>query len=108
MPQWIIHLAPELCLRHKTVVLCRRRGGQAPPNLRHKTLVQPIQDLHYAKFWFSVAGEGGHAPPLLRHKTTVLCRKQSSGAKFIIYYGINHLSWISTPALRQKLRIGQT
>ena len=54
---------PEPCLRHKTVVLRRRRGGQAPPHLRHKTLVQHIQDLHYTNLWFCVAGGGGHAPP---------------------------------------------
>ena len=59
-------------------------GGQAPPHLRHKTLVQHIQDLHYANLWFCVAGGGGQAPPLLRNTTTVLRRKQSSRPKFII------------------------
>ena len=79
---------------------CVAGGGGKPPHLRHKTLVQPVQDLHYANFWFCVAGgKGTHAPPLLRHKTTSLCRNQSSGAKLIICYGMNHLSWISTPAL---------
>ena len=51
---------------------------------------------------------GGHATTLLRHKTTVLCRKQSSELKLITYYGIKHLSWISAPALHQKLSIGWT
>ena len=50
-------------------------GGQAPLILRHKAMVQHIQDLHYANLWFFVAGGGG---AILRHKTTVLCRKQKS------------------------------
>ena len=39
---------------------------------------------------------------------TVLCSKQSSGPKVSIHCSINHTSWISTPALRHKLRIRQT
>ena len=35
----------------------------APPNRRHKTLVQHIQDLHYGNLWFCVAGGGGVPPP---------------------------------------------
>ena len=102
------NLAPELCLRHKTVVLCRRREGHALLLRRHKTENLRNVYLVWAVPGFCVAGVGGLAPTLLRHETTVLCRKQSSGAKFIIYYALSHLSWISTPALRQKLRIGQT
>ena len=104
----MINLIPELCLRHKTVVLCRRRGGACPPLQRQKTKTLRIVNLVWAVPWFCVAGGEGVAPPLLRHKPTVLCRKQSSGARSNIYCGINPLCWISTPALRQKLRIGQT
>ena len=50
----------------------------------------------------------GHAPPLLRQKNTVVCRKQSSGHKSMIYCSINHSSWHPTLALCQKLRLGQT
>ena len=54
------------------------REGHAPPNLRHKTVVLQMHDLHRANLWLCVAGWVGHAPPLPRHKTTVLCRKPSS------------------------------
>ena len=46
------------------MVLYRRRGGHAPPPAT-QTLVQHMQDLHYANLWFWVAGGGGHASPSL-------------------------------------------
>ena len=84
-------------------------GGRPPSHLRHKTLVQYIQDLHYANPCLVLCRWRGSMPtPLLRRKTVVLCHKQSSGPKLIFYCGSNHVSWISTPALRQKLSIEQT
>ena len=95
---------------------CLAGGGASPPS----TFDTKPWYRTYTIFWLCVAGGEGHAPPLLRHKTTVcvspeggacpppaatqtnsLCRKQSTGHKFIIY------SWIATPALRQELKIGQ-
>ena len=69
--------------RHKTMVLRRDRGGQAPPCPRRNCPPRHIQDLHYAKPWFCAANK-------------------SSGHKSMIH------GWISTPALRQKTRIGHT
>ena len=96
------------CLRHKPWFCVAQGEGQAPPCPRRNCPLRHIQNLHYAKPWFFVAGGERLAPPLLRHKTKAVCRKQSSGARAKIYTGINHLSWVSTHALRQKLRIGQT
>ena len=42
-------------MRHKTRVLCRRRGEQAPPGLRHKTIVCTVADN-------CALGVGGLAP----------------------------------------------
>ena len=49
-----------------------------------------MQNLHYRKTQFSVAGQGRHAPLQPGHKTTVLCHKHENGQ-------------ISTPMASQKL-----
>ena len=126
-------------IRRKTVVLCRKRGGQekAPAPLAPPAPPRPTCDtklcynsykIHITRTsgFVSLDGRGMRPPscdtrtqflrrwgegrmlPLLRHKITVLSPNQSSGPQIMIFCGIHHVSWISTPALRQKLGVGQT
>ena len=68
-------------------------GGQAPPPLRHKTMVLCNANLVCAIVESCVVGTGGLAPPLLRHKTMVLCLKRGGG-KFLLPKTRSHPNWL--------------
>ena len=111
-PLWDI--ADICCFTQRTdakLWLCFAGGGevrQAPSACSRKP-GYVTSAIYITRISRCVAG-GPSMPPSSSdtNKTTMLCHKQSSEPTFMIYCGINHLSWNSTPAFRQKLRIGKT
>ena len=104
---------------------CGIRYCLDPPSARRKTMVLCKANLVCAIVESCVVGMGRLAPLLLRHKTMVLCRKRGATClpppktqshSFVcqtkpwtqVHNLLWHLSWISTRALRQPLRIEQT
>ena len=86
------------CLRHEPLVLRRCRGGASPTMTTTQLTATVHARLTLRKTFVFRPRRGGLAPPPLRHINKVLCRQQSTGARYNIYCGINKLSWISTPA----------
>ena len=51
-----------MCVTQNRGFVSQEGTRHAPPLQRHRTLVQHIQDFHYANLWFCVTGEGWLAP----------------------------------------------
>ena len=86
-----------------------RQGERQAPNA-HDAIVRYSTHKTYitqSLVFVSQAGRGVPPPPPATQNHGFVPQTRFE-PKLMIYCDINHLSWISPPAVRQKLEIGQT